>query len=453
MDQNILSTLTPATLFGGVTLSTIVIALFEKIKRSLNSILNFFFCTIHLQLGYQLQCEFTEFLCMKYRRINTYPKFISTQWSYLRDKKIKGNIFYEDYVQFSLFLKFNIFPIWWGRYRLKQNKEEGSVNNEAPLSYFRGTVDIDKLLFEFNEYLWTYRYNVVSLNEGRYRVIKLYGSLVSLYGGSNKDEPKTEITAPKEDPLSSSYRGYRILFTDIDQIGEEKHDVDPFNFLALTQFQAEVLRDIESWQNSKTWFKERSIVWKMGLLLYGKPGTGKTSFTRALGEKFNLPVYVFDLSTMNNIDLIKKWQRILTDTPCIALFEDLDSIFDGRENRTKNTFNTYLTYDCFLNVLDGVERNDGVITVVTTNNVERLDQALCDFSNGVVKTRPGRIDKVIEFGILDHEGKIKIANNILKGYPESIDIVVNQSNGVTGAQFQQMCIEEGRKIYWKENSK
>ena len=59
--------------------------------------------------------------------------------------------------------------------------------------------------------------------------------------------------------------------------------------------------------------------------------------------------------------------------PCILVLEDLDSLINDR-NRS-----------FFLNQLDGLTGNDGLLVLCTTNHAERLDPALSE--------RPSRFDR------------------------------------------------------------
>jgi hypothetical protein len=106
------------------------------------------------------------------------------------------------------------------------------------------------------------------------------------------------------------------------------------------------------------------------------------------------------------------------NVPCIALIEDIDNVFHGRENISrKHGMMSFLmaskkkdgeadqpppsplTFDCLLNCLDGVDRCDGVFTIVTTNSIDKIDPALGqprklpDGTVEFISSRPGRIDK------------------------------------------------------------
>jgi hypothetical protein len=186
--------------------------------------------------------------------------------------------------------------------------------------------------------------------------------------------------------------------------------------------------------------------------------TGKTSLVRAVAYDLDLPIYSFDLSTMSNEELIEKWKLMKTHTPCIALMEDIDAVFEGRKNRL-GEYGGGLTFDCLLNCIGGIENCDGVMLVVTTNKIEDIDEALGiprkdrDSNGTMISTRPGRIDRALELKELNEECRVKIAVRILKDYPEYISEVVKMGDGDTGAQFQERCTQIALERYWiKKNA-
>ena len=79
-----------------------------------------------------------------------------------------------------------------------------------------------------------------------------------------------------------------------------------------------------------------------------------------------------------------KLQSKLGEIPprSIVIFEDIDSIFIGRENVSSKA-KKQVTFSGFLNALDGVRSKEGMIVFMTTNHIEKLDPALI---------RPGRCD-------------------------------------------------------------
>lgn len=179
--------------------------------------------------------------------------------------------------------------------------------------------------------------------------------------------------------------------------------------------------------------------------------TGKSAFTRALAQELNMPIVVFDLSTMNNSDFANAWDTALEYAPCIALFEDIDAVFDGRKNIANTGMEQGLSFDFLLNVIDGVQNSDGVFKIVTTNNPDKIDPALGNVCNGdEMSTRPGRIDRVVHFSALDNEGKEKMAQRILGDFPrEKWQHIFEKAHDDTGAQFQERCCRVALQLFWQ----
>src|SRR5204863_3788660 len=95
---------------------------------------------------------------------------------------------------------------------------------------------------------------------------------------------------------------------------------------------------------------------------------------------------------------------------------------DGREPAPMPT---PLTFDCLLNCLDGVERSDGIFTIITTNDISKIDAALGqprklpDGAVEFISTRPGRIDKAVELTYMEVDDKKRMAKRILGEYPQA----------------------------------
>lgn len=166
---------------------------------------------------------------------------------------------------------------------------------------------------------------------------------------------------------------------------------------------------IRRWFADHVWCVQHGIPWRIGFLYEGDPGSGKTSHARGVAVELDLPVHVFDLATMNNEDLRISWLRMVAEAPCMALIEDIDRVFDGDRNVAPQSgmlTSGGLTFNALLNAIDGIERYDGVLLIVTTNHLEKVDSA--------IKARKGRIDQVVHFGPLDHAGRVTLARRIVE---------------------------------------
>lgn len=198
-----------------------------------------------------------------------------------------------------------------------------------------------------------------------------------------------------------------------------------------------VLSQVESWLNSKEWYCQRQIRWYMGCLLYGKPGTGKSALVLEIARKLKLHVSIFDLLTLDNNELNEKLHRIPFGS--IILIEDIDAVFHGRNNLSKNHQFEGLSFDCLINKLSGVNAIKNCFLFITTNHIDKLDPALI---------REGRLDIKMEIPFLCKEGKRFIAEKMLDLWPELIDEVVNLDEEETAAAFEARVTKIALQKYW-----
>ncbi|TFK53837.1 P-loop containing nucleoside triphosphate hydrolase protein [Heliocybe sulcata] len=186
-----------------------------------------------------------------------------------------------------------------------------------------------------------------------------------------------------------------------------------------------LLDDTKDFLKSEKWYADRGIPFRRGYLLYGVPGSGKSSLIHSIAGELMLDIYVVSLSSswINDSTLTTLMGRV--PARCIVLLEDLDAAFtrsvtrdststgtpdkdkkDSNNNASNNQddgnsldssgrrrkdqlsdVNT-LSLSGLLNALDGVAAAEGRLLFATTNHLERLDPAL---------SRPGRMDVWIEF--------------------------------------------------------
>lgn len=144
--------------------------------------------------------------------------------------------------------------------------------------------------------------------------------------------------------------------------------------------QKHILSDIKSFYAKEKEYMSFGQPYKMVCCLYGPPGTGKTSVVTAVASELDRSLGIFNADSLRDDTFIE----LLSDIPhrSILLFEDVDSLF--RPDR-KTTGEGGMTFSSMLNALDGVLSPRGTVIFLTTNHIDRLDEAI---------SRPGRIDSM-----------------------------------------------------------
>lgn len=173
-----------------------------------------------------------------------------------------------------------------------------------------------------------------------------------------------------------------------------------------------IVADLGRFYDSEADYARLGVPWHRGYLFHGPPGTGKTSLARALATEFRLDVYWLPLSSVEGDDDLL---RLMGEVPrrSLLLLEDIDVVHaagDRDDAATKG-----ITTAGLLNALDGIVTPHGLVTVMTTNRVEQLDDALI---------RPGRADMRVEVGYLDTPTARRLAARIVDRPIEQLDFEV-----------------------------
>lgn len=158
-----------------------------------------------------------------------------------------------------------------------------------------------------------------------------------------------------------------------------------------------LVSDVQGFLDAEADYNRRGMPYHRGYLLYGPPGTGKTSIVRALAAHFGLDLWYAPLGDMQkDASLINLVNEVKPGS--ILLLEDIDVYHSSRERADDEG----LSMAGLLNALDGVATPHGLITFITTNHIEVLDDALL---------RSGRIDVQEEVGLPNAEQVARLYEN------------------------------------------
>lgn len=164
-----------------------------------------------------------------------------------------------------------------------------------------------------------------------------------------------------------------------------------------------IVSDLERFLNDKDRYDRLGIPWHRGYLFYGPPGTGKTSLAKALANRFELDLWYAPMSSFKSDSEILS--NITEVGKGLLLLEDVDVFSEThvRDNSgSSHDDDEAVTLAGLLNGLDGVFTPPGLITVMTTNDLDAIDPALI---------RPGRIDMVEKIDYLTDEQATKLFRN------------------------------------------
>ncbi|KAI9483243.1 MAG: BCS1 N terminal-domain-containing protein, partial [Benjaminiella poitrasii] len=197
-----------------------------------------------------------------------------------------------------------------------------------------------------------------------------------------------------------------------------------------------IVKDVKAFIQNGKWYNERGIPYRRGYLLYGPPGSGKSSFIQALAGELEYNICILNLSERGLTD--DRLNHLLSNVPerSIMLLEDIDAAFTKRSQADNQGYQSMITFSGLLNALDGVASAEERIIFLTTNHVEKLDPALI---------RPGRVD-LKEF--LGNATDYQIRNMFMRFYDDPLlaEQFVNKTRGksISTASLQ------GHFVYYKD---
>ena len=180
-----------------------------------------------------------------------------------------------------------------------------------------------------------------------------------------------------------------------------------------------------------------------GILLYGKPGTGKTLIARAIAGEAGVPF--ISMSGSEFIEMFaglgasrvrKLFEKAKKMAPCIIFIDEIDAIGSRRTSNSGSETENNQTLNQLLVEMDGFDTNETIIVLAATNRPEMLDKALL---------RPGRFDRQITIPAPDLIGRESILklHSKNKKFAEDVDFktIAGDTAGFTGAELANVLNE------------
>jgi len=160
-----------------------------------------------------------------------------------------------------------------------------------------------------------------------------------------------------------------------------------------------------------------------GLMFVGPPGTGKTKTGRIMMKAPNTTfiwVSSEDFGRMSSDRVISLAFSLARDlAPTILFIEDIDT-----------WLRTYMV-DLLKTTMDGLKQNKGIITVLTSNDPERLPDALLD--------RPGRFHHILEFSLPSSKLRSEMITKWVGEIEDSVlKDLLSKTEGFSGAHIEEL---------------
>jgi cell division protease FtsH len=194
----------------------------------------------------------------------------------------------------------------------------------------------------------------------------------------------------------------------------------------------EIESNVVEFFNNRGVYEKNGIPFKRGVILEGPPGTGKTLISKILVNKVNNITFI--LATAADIeegsDISNLFRMARRYAPSIIFMEDIDFFAQNRSGSQSARITGEL-----LNQLDGIEENNGIVIVATTNHQELLDEA--------VVHRPGRFDVMLHIGELSLYNRERLLIKFLSGRQMTDNVNLNdiamKCEGFTGSHIKELA--------------
>lgn len=238
---------------------------------------------------------------------------------------------------------------------------------------------------------------------------------------------KMQGTGEKAKVYNNEENDTKVKFEDIAGLDEEKEElIEIVNFLKKPEM-----------------FYKMGAKVPRGVLLCGKPGTGKTLIAKAIAGEANVPF--ISMSGSEFIEMFaglgasrvrKLFEKARKISPCIIFIDEIDAIGARRTSNSGAESENNQTLNQLLVEMDGFSSEETIIVLAATNRPEMLDKALL---------RPGRFDRQIMIAAPDQKGREEILKIHSKDKKFADDVslksIAEDTAGFTGAELANILNE------------
>ncbi|CDD36670.1 aTP-dependent zinc metalloprotease FtsH 1 [Clostridium sp. CAG:356] len=238
---------------------------------------------------------------------------------------------------------------------------------------------------------------------------------------------KMQGLGDKGEVYDDTERKTKITFDDIAGLDEEKEE----------------LKEIVEFLKKPKKFTEMGAKIPKGVLLYGKPGTGKTLIAKAIAGEADVPF--ISMSGSEFIEMFaglgasrvrKLFDKARKLAPCIVFIDEIDAIGSRRTSNSGAESENNQTLNQLLVEMDGFSSEETIIVLAATNRPEMLDKALL---------RPGRFDRQVTVPAPDLVGREAILKIHAKDKKLADDVslysIAEDTAGFTGAELANILNE------------